>query len=367
MNQTKMKQLSSFSEVATMLRFPLIIGVLFIHALPNVIQKMAITDVWNSPQVIWSYKYISELCSHAIPLIAVPLFFFISGYYTFFQKDWSKKKLIKAEWKKKLKGLVLPYFIWNTLMIVALLLWAKLSYLLGLEISYPLKITSLKQVFGYYTYDVINYPLWYLRELIILTILAPIIYRLLKVSNGWVLLIFLVLFLANIPLLPSILGNVSVFTFSLGGFLGMKKINPLELVWSYKHAILVITVLLVLFLPLSNSWAYHGYLTKYYILLGASSALILSHEAKSKRPYLFEQLKSLNRYVFFIYVAHAVLINYLVHALILRLPFVNPEADGALLGYFLTVLLTLMSTLVIYHILDRLQPRLLKFLCGSRS
>ena len=126
-----------------MLRFPLIIGVLFIHALPNVIQKMAITDVWNSPQVIWSYKYISELCSHAIPLIAVPLFFFISGYYTFFQKDWSKKKLIKAEWKKKVKGLVLPYFIWNTLMIVALLLWAKLSYLLGLEISYPLKLTSI--------------------------------------------------------------------------------------------------------------------------------------------------------------------------------------------------------------------------------
>ena len=44
-----MKQLNSFSEVATMLRFPLIIGVLFIHALPNVIQKMEITDVWNSP------------------------------------------------------------------------------------------------------------------------------------------------------------------------------------------------------------------------------------------------------------------------------------------------------------------------------
>lgn len=65
--------------------------------------------------------------------------------------------------------------------------------------------------------------------------------------------------------------------------------------------------------------------------------------------------------------AHAVLINYLVHALILRLPFVNPEASGATLGYFLTVLLTLMSTLVVYHILDRLQPRLLKFLCGSRS
>lgn len=350
-----------------MLRFPLIIGVLFIHALPDVIQKMEITDVWNDSHILWSYKYISELCSHAIPLIAVPLFFFISGYYTLFQKDWSKRDIIKTEWRKKVKGLVIPYLIWNTLMIVALLLWAKLSYLLGLEISYPLKLTSLKQVLGYYTYDVINYPLWYLRELIILTILAPIIYRLLRVSNGWVLLIFLVIFLVDIPLLPSLLGNVSVFAFSLGGFLGMKKINPLELVWSYKHTILVITVLLVLFLPLSNSWAYHGYLTKFYILLGASSALILSHKAKSRRPYLFEKLKSLNRYVFFIYVAHAVLINYLVHALILRLPFVNPGADGALLGYFLTVLLTLVSTLVIYHFLDRLQPQLLKFLCGSRS
>ena len=117
----------------------------------------------------------------------------------------------------------------------------------------------------------------------------------------------------------------------------------------------------------SFSWAYHSYLTKYYILLGASSALILSHKAKSKRPHSFEQLKILNRYVFFIYVAHAVLITYLVHALILRLPFVNPEADGATLGYFLTVLLTLITTLLVYHILGRLQPQLLKFLCGNRS
>lgn len=84
-----------------MLRFPLIIGVLFIHALPDVIQKMEITDVWNDSHILWSYKYISELCSHAIPLIAVPLFFFISGYYTLFQKDWSKRDIIKTECKKK--------------------------------------------------------------------------------------------------------------------------------------------------------------------------------------------------------------------------------------------------------------------------
>lgn len=70
----------SFSNVVSLLRFPLILLVIAIHALGSELRL---------PEGSNPYIYISELLSHGIARIAVPLFFFFSGYYTFYHKDWS--------------------------------------------------------------------------------------------------------------------------------------------------------------------------------------------------------------------------------------------------------------------------------------
>ena len=88
---------SSFSTVITALRFPLIIMVVAIHLISD---KITLPQ-WGTSS--WLYTYVSEFLSHSFPRIAVPMFFFISGYYAFYKKDWSQRSIWTVELKKRVK------------------------------------------------------------------------------------------------------------------------------------------------------------------------------------------------------------------------------------------------------------------------
>ena len=93
---------SSFSAVITALRFPLIIMVVAIHLISD---KLTLPQ-WGAPN--WLYIYVSEFLSHSLPRIAVPMFFFISGYYAFYKKDWSQRSIWTVELNKRVKTLLIP-------------------------------------------------------------------------------------------------------------------------------------------------------------------------------------------------------------------------------------------------------------------
>ena len=97
------------SKTISYLRFPLIVGVVFIH------NKMAEINVQGD---IVSYDdwpwltYTMDFFSSVLPTIAVPLFFFISGFLFFYKVDFDKNVYIK-KLKSRYHTLVIPYLIWN--------------------------------------------------------------------------------------------------------------------------------------------------------------------------------------------------------------------------------------------------------------
>lgn len=114
------------SETISSLRFPLTVGVVFIHF--NLAQKVfsihGVKYGLNNPD--WYYSIINFF-SDVLPCIGVPLFFFISGFLFFYKKEFNGT-VYRQIMHRRATTLMLPYFLWN---FIAIMIKAshKLSFL----------------------------------------------------------------------------------------------------------------------------------------------------------------------------------------------------------------------------------------------
>lgn len=92
------------SKSFTLLRFPLMIGVVMIHC--------DITDQLNpNLQVQWAGNAM-YLFSNVIGRFSVPMFFIISGFL-FFRSGIFNKGTYMAKLRSRVKTLLIPYLLWN--------------------------------------------------------------------------------------------------------------------------------------------------------------------------------------------------------------------------------------------------------------
>jgi len=149
--------------------------------------------------------------------MAVPMFFLFSGYYMFTKpKAWGTKIVYTGEMKKRWRTLILPYIIWCTASLLA-------DQGLALAKGEALPWISLGASFSRLSYTFVlgpeNFPLWYVRDLIILAFMAPVIDWVSR-RAPWLLLLLFLLYLANCcPWeIPAPRG---VIYFTLGAILGL--------------------------------------------------------------------------------------------------------------------------------------------------
>ena len=117
--------------------------------------------------------------------VAVPGFFFLSGYLLFRNSDFVDIAVYCGKLKDRFFSLVIPYFIWNALFLcwnffaeyVSWIPWkaSEVHYLTSCSIlSY-----SAKQFFLAF-WAPIDYPLWYVRALSVLVLLSPPLFFFIK-------------------------------------------------------------------------------------------------------------------------------------------------------------------------------------------
>ena len=118
--------------------------------------------------------------------IAVPGFFMISGYLFYRNFTWHK---LKSKWESRIRSVLVPYIVWNTLYYLAYAAGSRIpgvTELMG-KGEIPFNLTVLADAMVNHTY---LYVFWYLYQLILLILLAPVLYGLLK--RSWTAAIYFI-------------------------------------------------------------------------------------------------------------------------------------------------------------------------------
>ena len=109
-------QTQQIYKVFDLLRFPLIVGVVFIHSFGNPFDYGALN--FHHLSGMDCYNIIRVSISKVLTHVCVPTFYFISGYL-FFKglETWNVEKFMQ-KLKRRVKTLLVPFLIWNTISIL---------------------------------------------------------------------------------------------------------------------------------------------------------------------------------------------------------------------------------------------------------
>ena len=318
------------------IKFLLIILIVCIHASPIITQQVSL-DI--SFQV-----YISQI----IGRIAVPLYFFISGYLMSLGleafTDWRRKI------KSRLSSIVIPYLIWNGLYGLLLLILAHrfgvATSFLGLE--NPLVIGS-----KIFIAPAIS-PLWFLRDLFLFQLCIVAILYMAKWIR-FILLIGLIGFwLYDFHFYKSSISTEGALFF----FLGFINLLPaFHLFKRHKNVTLIIALSLSvadLFMRYGDFW--YSFLFHRLTIACLCYSFIVLFISSNYFNTTLVKLKNISNYSFYIFVLHFPLL-YVVHH------FLN---SNNIMHYILKIIMVIAVSMGIGFVIN-LFPKLSNLLTGSRS
>ena len=359
------------------LRFPMIICVAFIHNWGYGGRVTSSNINWATPSSTDFYHLIRIVFTDVIPHIAVPFFFLVSGYYFFYYTEKWDYNTYKKKIKKRVKTILIPYLLWNLLV-----LFYDYGYHLWLTIFRSIPFESINFFRAFWNINVtpeklnliglpyhstfpINGPLWFLRDLILLIFLTPIIHKCITKGKWLFILLLLILFVFNILPYTSENRIRAVFFFSSGAYLGVNKKNLILLFQKYK---LVTYILCLIFLLLSIYYNGHPFGTitiSLYIIFGIISVFniaskLLQDGIVKVHPWLVGS-------VFFVYAFHHDMFFLLYDIALLPKIHSSHTLLFATITYFTIPFLKIGICLLVFKFMQKYMPNFLGVLTGNRS
>jgi len=218
------------SEVITWLRFPLILLIILLHC-------YSVEKIPGNHDTYFKVIYPFSLW---LGETGVPAFFFISGFLFYF-----KNKSYISKLKARIHTLLLPYLIWNG----ALLILFLVLFILGA----PQNINGTNMA----DYDLLDYirlfwdrgsfdkgnfvpllcPLWYIRNLLIMSIISPLLFYIIRYAREAFLFTIACWWMTtyNNAFIPQ-----TILFFSLGAYFSIFGINPLGFFRKKKVEIIIL-------------------------------------------------------------------------------------------------------------------------------
>lgn len=126
--------------------------------------------------------FLENLISYKLSKVMIPTFFFISGYLFFLSFDASKPFAFGSfseKITKRLRTLGIPYLFWCTFWFG---FWCVLQVLPGVSHLFgtPLHEMPIWKQFWTLYLEPINYPFWFIRELLLYVFVTPLLYLFVK-------------------------------------------------------------------------------------------------------------------------------------------------------------------------------------------
>ena len=331
----------TLSRAFDLLRFPMAILVVFLH-IDNAPRIAVMEYDWGADWWQSSY-YFSIIFVDNIAKIAVPCFFFISGYLFFKGMKVFGAKDYFTKVRSRLRSLVVPYILWNLL--AAIYLYVSQGLVLR---PWYLNFT-----------EPANFPLWFLRDLIAVVLVSPLVYliaRYLKVVGS---IAMAGLYVAGVVPPLWIFYFSSLFFFYLGAYCGMTLFVPKR--GGKWEAVLYISATLMFAATIA---AYgtrtDAYLMPVYLIVGVMAAICFSCRLIDKGVKVIPVLAASS---FFVYVSHK-----LGATFVAKLLFdVLPHGYGTLTVRFIVApFVAAALCLAVYVAWQKLSPRSLAFFVGRK-
>lgn len=346
------------SDIITFLRFPLIVGVVMIHARLSNLYGVDIQQ--TASDVFPIYQSVSYLFSQILARSAVPLFLFFSGFLFFRHVETFSSEIYREKVKKRLFTLFIPYLIWNMLYAVELQTVEILAP--GLIQNPPPSYSEIKYWLLVF-YAPINYPLWFVKELMIVVLCSPIIFRLIKRIPILFLAFTGIVWILSYHFSPG--GEhiiTALFFFSLGAYFSISKIDFANL---FKRYLALLCACYLLAASLTFFYQHDEcvvYLKPITFLLGACFILALTAKLVGEKGWKMHPF--LSDCSFFIFVFHVPILS--ITRRILQSIY-HWETDIELtIFYFVWATSMVIIGIGTYSILRKLFPKLAAILTGGR-
>ena len=372
------------SQSLDLLRFPLAVVVLIVHTFSS--GGLTVQGTKFTFDELPFLREINYFIDGFLRGQSVPIYFFISGYVFFLGVKLTKEKYIR-KLRNRVKTLLIPYLIWNTIAVLFSLvgivpclaflfpgiskcqLDVSLSRVLGAFWDYSNRIlvdpTASIEASTSLTYPA-DFPLWFVRDLMIVVLCTPLLYWLLNRTRYYAVLILGVLWFAlgywDFGHAYQLL--TAFFFFSWGAYMSVNAKDMMhEFNRFFKPSMVLYPLLALLYVlsvhcfpSLSDTIkrvnVFVGLLFAYNL-----SSWLLTHKVCKVSPFLASSS-------FFIYVAHGMVCGNWVKLFFLIF---HPAGElGVLSIYVLAVVVNVGLLLLAFYLLRRFTPGLLKVIVGRK-
>lgn len=293
----------------------------------------------------------------------VPGFFFISGFLFFLSKKTYSQKL-----KTRVHTLLIPYLLWNLILLIL--------YLVAWAIGYPQDINGrsltdytfidyLRLFWDRGSFDNGNFvpllcPLWYIRNLLIMSILSPFFYYFIKYARELFLISVTVWWLLSYhnAFIPQ-----TILFFCIGAYFSIFDTNPLQIFSKYKKTFLILFTVFAICDFISHTvydTPINLQIHRLSLIFNIPALLILADWCIQHGYHN----KLLPFSAFIVFCVHYPIV------VLLRKISIGQFADAPdvihILLYFMCVIISTLISLVIYLFMDKYLPNLKRILSGNR-
>jgi len=304
--------------------------------------------------------------------MGVPFFFLISGFLLFKEFD-ATLELYKNKVYSRVKTLLVPFVLWSLIALALKTAILSVPMLAGLDTVTDTTINEytgaaliLRRAFDLFILPTIG-PLWFIRDLFIMTLLSPLVWFAAKKAPlpGLAAMCGVWFFRINTDaiLLSDLHETLPVFFLSACVWAGKWDIKKLDRYSVFIGVVYALCAALTLWAISADAISsFHSVIHKLAVLFGI---LFFWTYSASPRGNLDLVLGKLSQYSFFVYAVHVPFLD-LLQKLYLKFNF--PRSDSEIMMFYtITWVVTAGATTFIAVAAKRLTPRAYNLLIGGRS
>ena len=330
------------SQRISIVRYLMIVGVVFLHVPPYVPLSEMSSDF---------FSFVKALFSNAIFRSTTPVLTCISGYILY---SVSLDRKYRSLVVNKTRSLLVPLILWNVPLVFVLYFVQKYR-LLDQSFStkiYPIAIFSSVNAIVGFNGSPLNYPLNFIRDLYVITLLAPIFGYLLR-RIPFIGLVFISLFFLGDLDGDLVLRNSMPVNFYIGGMAALAH-------WDLRFFDRYALPLIICFLALSIAIVVFRIP---YIYFFSIISPFLIWPIFSKIPYTLigEKIIGLSKVSFFVFLSHGPI---LFAISVLFSKFVGNLSTFTF--WLMAPILTILIAHISYFIFSKIAPAALGLLIGGR-